>query len=40
MTRNATLEDLAQTLMEQQGRKVDIVAPATQLHSSNGLLVS
>lgn len=39
MTRNATLEDLAQTLMEQQGRKVDIVAPATQLHSRNGLLV-
>lgn len=28
MTRNATLEDLAQTLMEQQGRKVDIVAQA------------
>jgi hypothetical protein len=37
--RNATLEDLAALLRDQQARKVDIVAPATAIRASGGDLV-
>jgi len=37
--RNATLQDLASLLKDQQARKVDIVAPATTITSRNGLIV-
>lgn len=36
--RNATLKDLVSLLTEQQGRKVDVIAPATKFHFQNGLL--
>jgi hypothetical protein len=35
-TRNATLEDLAKLLQEQQLAKLDLVVPATSIHSRNG----
>ena len=38
-TRNATLADLAELLTEQQGRKIDVVVPASKLRSENGHLV-
>jgi hypothetical protein len=37
--RNATLEDLAALLRDQQARKVDIVAPATTIHAYGARLV-
>ncbi len=37
--RHATLDDLAAMLVEQQARKVDIVAPPKALRASNGMLV-
>jgi hypothetical protein len=37
--RNATLEDLAALLRDQQARKVDIVAPATAIHADGARLV-
>ncbi len=37
--RNATLEDLAALLRDQQARKVDIVAPATAIHAEGARLV-
>jgi hypothetical protein len=37
--RNATLEDLASLLRDQQARKLDIVAPATTLRAVDGRLV-
>lgn len=37
--RNATLEDLAALLRDQQARKVDIVAPATAIHADEARLV-
>jgi hypothetical protein len=37
--RNATLEDLAALLQDQQARKVDIVAPATAIRAAGGDLV-
>lgn len=37
-TRNATLRDLAETLAQQQGRKVDIVASAKNLALRGGML--
>ena len=38
-TRNASLADLATLLTEQQGRKIDVVVPASKLRSENGHLV-
>ena len=38
-TRNATLQDLASMLQDQQGRKLDVVASATAIRSEGGLLV-
>lgn len=38
-TRNADLTDLAQILQEQQGRKLDVVAPASALSMRDGQLV-
>lgn len=38
-TRNATLGDLAELLTEQQARKLDVVAPASKVHSVDGKLV-
>jgi hypothetical protein len=37
-TRNASLNDLAMILRDQQGRKLDVVAPATSVVSRNGLI--
>jgi hypothetical protein len=37
-TRNATLADLAATLKEQHGRKLDVVAQATAIRAKNGRL--
>lgn len=37
-TRNATLQDLAALLVDQQARKVDIVAPASKIEAVNGLI--
>ncbi len=37
--RNATLEDLAALLRDQQARKVDIVAPAAAIHADGARLV-
>lgn len=37
--RNATLDDLAALLRDQQGRKVDIVASAPALRSENGVII-
>ena len=37
--RNATLEDLANILQEQQGRKLDIIAPASKLTAQGGNLI-
>lgn len=37
-TRNATLADLRDMLMEQQARKVDVIAPASQITAVNGSL--
>ena len=36
--RNATLEDLSKMLIEQQGRKVDVVAPAAAIQMREGVL--
>lgn len=38
-TRNATLADLRDMLMEQQARKVDVIAPAQKVRAENGLIV-
>jgi len=38
-TRNATFADLIAQLKDQQGRKLDVVAPASRLHCEGGLLV-
>jgi hypothetical protein len=38
-TRHATLADLAALLRDQQSRKLDVVAPATALHSAGARLV-
>lgn len=38
-TRNATLEDLATLLRDQEARKVDVVVPAAQLRAKDGDLV-
>lgn len=38
-TRNATLADLAELLQEQQARKLDVVAQATQVRAVNGRIV-
>jgi len=38
-TRNATLEDLAALLRDQQARKVDVVAAATAIRADSGRLV-
>lgn len=35
-TRNANISDMLRLLTEQQGRKLDIVLPATQIHSRGG----
>jgi len=35
-TRNANLQDMVKLLQEQQARKLDIVLPATQIHSRGG----
>jgi hypothetical protein len=37
--RNATLDDLAALLRDQQARKVDIVAPATAIRARGAQLV-
>lgn len=37
--RNASLQDLAVILQEQQSRKLDVVAPASTIKSSNGMIV-
>ncbi len=37
-TRNATLADLRDMLMEQQARKVDVIAPASKIRAVNGNL--
>jgi hypothetical protein len=39
MARNATLQDLAALLRDQQARKVDVVAPAAAIRAENGCLV-
>jgi hypothetical protein len=39
VARNATLQDLAQLLTSDQARKVDVVAPASAVSSSGGVLV-
>lgn len=38
-TRNATLQDLAAMLTQQQARKVDLVAAASKVRAENGLIV-
>lgn len=38
-TRNATLEDLAALLQDQQARKVDVVAAASAVHADSGRLI-
>jgi hypothetical protein len=38
-TRNATLADLATLLTEQHARKIDVVAPASQITANHGLIV-
>jgi hypothetical protein len=38
-TRNATLEDLAALLQDQQARKVDVVAAASVIHADRGRLI-
>lgn len=38
-TRHASLEDLSDLLFRQQGRKVDVVAPASKISAENGVLV-
>jgi hypothetical protein len=38
MTRNATLEDLASMLREQHTRKIDVVAPSSQIRSEGGVI--
>lgn len=37
--RNASLQDLVTILSDQQGRKIDVVAPASTLRSENGVIV-
>lgn len=39
VTRNATLPDLAKILKEQNGRKLDLIVPATAIRSEGGLWV-
>ena len=39
VARNATLEDLATLLKDQQARKVDMVVPASKIESAGGLLM-
>jgi hypothetical protein len=39
ITRNATLEDLAQILKDEHARKLDIVAPAAQIRARQGNIV-
>lgn len=38
-TRNATLDDLVSVLRDREARKVDIVVPASQLRSKDGVLI-
>lgn len=38
-TRNATLGDLRDILVEQQGRKVDLIAPADKFRAADGMII-